>query len=259
MSDHQAVVPGATPGEARQVPDQDVVTAVAGEPASPNAVGVGVGLAVLLNERLRASAVPREHIDLAVGLAVVGGDQARRALAAVARPPGRLAAWAASRAGRLPGTDLMRRPLREARRRWEEVVADARREGTRTVAAGRAQALRLIGSNVDDVLGWVEADVLPSTIDRIMPYLNAAVVPRVIDGAVPQIRERVLPVIITDLATDPGVRDLMLEQGRGVFGDVAQQVRTSTASADELLEAGLRRLTRRRPKPPTAPAPAAGS
>lgn len=259
MSEHQAVGPDARLVEPREGPDRDVAVA-ASVPAPPSAAGVGVGLAVLLNERLRASAIPRERIDLAVGLAVVGGDRARRAVAAAARPPGRLAAWAASRAGRLPGADLVRRPLRGARRRWEDVVADARREGARTVAAGRAQALRLIGSNVDDALGWVQVDALPTTIDGLVPYLNGAVVPRIIDGAIPQIRERVLPVVVGDLAADPGVRDLMLEQGRGVFGDVAHQVRTSTVNADELLEAGLRRfLTRRRPKPPTAPAPAAGS
>ena len=56
------------------------------------------------------------------------------------------------------------------------------------------------------------------------------------------------PAVIDDLTHSPQVRELMLEQGRGVVGEAAQHLRSSTAAADDKLESAFRRLVR-------APAP----
>jgi hypothetical protein len=68
------------------------------------------------------------------------------------------------------------------------------------------------------------------------------VVPRVIEGALPEIRRRVIPVVIEDLTADPRVRDLVVEQGRGVIGDTAVQLRNGTAAADDRVEKAYRRV-----------------
>jgi hypothetical protein len=52
----------------------------------------------------------------------------------------------------------------------------------------------------------------------------------------------VLPVVIDDLTSDPRVRNLVVEQSRGVLGDAAAQVRTGTAEADDRVEAAVRRI-----------------
>jgi hypothetical protein len=116
--------------------------------------------------------------------------------------------------------------------------------------------------NLDDGLMLARTDLAPELIDGLVPYLNARVVPQVIGGAVPQIRTEVLPVVIADLTKDPQVRDLILDQSRGLLDDAATDVRSSVANADDRVEAAAWRLFRRRQAasvPPTASAPSAAS
>jgi hypothetical protein len=62
----------------------------------------------------------------------------------------------------------------------------------------------------------------------------------------------VLPVVIDDLSHDPRIRDLVLEQSRGTAGEAAQQMRATTASADDRVEAAFRR-TRHGPSQAAGP------
>jgi hypothetical protein len=125
------------------------------------------------------------------------------------------------------------------------MMLDARRRGAQTVAAGRAEASALVQSTVTDGLAWAQAQAVPQIVDGLVPHLVDEVVPRLIDGVMPEVRERVLPVIIDDLTHDPQVRDLVLEQGRGVVGDAALHLRTTTSSADDRVESAFRKLVRK--------------
>jgi hypothetical protein len=90
--------------------------------------------------------------------------------------------------------------------------------------------------------------VLPKFIDDLVPHLISDVMPKLIDGALPDIRDRVVPVIIDDLTTDSRVQELILNQSRGVLGQLADQLRTNTVRADERLEAAARRVVARNDK-----------
>jgi hypothetical protein len=221
----------------------------AGPPAVPTDLPTtGLGLAVLLVERLGGAAA-HPAFQTSVGLAVLGTERARRLVdRAVDRArPGPTARGWLDRAGRLPGAALVRRPLDRARTRVGAVTDAARVRGAQTMESARRQALQVIGSNTDDALSWAEEQAAPRLIDGVLPRLTVEVVPRVITSVVPQIRTEVLPVIMSDLAADPGVRDLVMEQSRGVLDDAANQVREGTAAADDRVESLARRLFRRAP------------
>jgi hypothetical protein len=89
---------------------------------------------------------------------------------------------------------------------------------------------------------WAETKLVPKIIDDLMPYLVASVVPRIIEGVLPYVREKVLPIVIEDLTESPQLRDLITEQSRDVVADAATDLRDSTATADDRVEAGFRRL-----------------
>jgi len=72
-----------------------------------------------------------------------------------------------------------------------------------------------------------------------------------LEGTLPEIRATVMPAVIDDLTHSPQVRELMLEQGRGVVDQAAEHLRSSSAAADDRLESAFRRLVR-------APAPGPG-
>jgi hypothetical protein len=124
------------------------------------------------------------------------------------------------------------------------VAGEARKRGETAVAAGRADASAFLQANVADGIAWAQARAVPQIVDGLVPHLVDKVVPRLIDGAMPEIRSRVLPIVIEDLTKDPRVRDLVVEQGRGVVGEAAQQLRTTTATADDRVESAFRRLVR---------------
>jgi hypothetical protein len=120
-------------------------------------------------------------------------------------------------------------------------MADARLRGQATVKAGRADAVAFLRTSIDDGLAWTQKQAVPRIVDGMMPYLVDDVMPRIIEGAMPEIRTRVLPVVIDDLSHDPRIRDLVQEQSRGMAGEAVQQMRTTTAAADDRVEAAFRR------------------
>jgi hypothetical protein len=91
-------------------------------------------------------------------------------------------------------------------------------------------------------LQWVESALIPKIIDDLMPYLIASVMPRIIDGALPYVREHVMPILIDDLTESPQLRELITEQSRDVVADAATDLRGGTATADDRLESGVRRV-----------------
>jgi hypothetical protein len=149
----------------------------------------------------------------------------------VTAPTARVARRAGSALGELPGAGLVAAPLAVARQRWAAAARDARLVGAATVAAGRLDARSFLTGSVDEAVVWAEREVIPSVIDSLVPHLVAQTVPRIIEGAMPEIRLRVLPVVVDELTADPKVRDLVSEQGRGMIGDAARELRTSAAAA----------------------------
>jgi hypothetical protein len=131
------------------------------------------------------------------------------------------------------------------------MVAEARDRGAAAVAESRADATAFVQTTVNDAIAWAQAQAIPQIVDGLVPHLVDSVVPRIIDGAMPEIRSRVLPVVIDDLTNDPQVRDLMVEQGRGVVGEAAEHLRSTTASADDRVESAFRRLVRRSDQQPS--------
>lgn len=195
---------------------------------------IALGLVVLAMERL-ADNRDSGALATAVGLVELTAARATRAAGRVAAPPARVARWAA-------GLPLVRRPVARVRHRLGETAATARSHGRATVAASRAEAVSFVRSTVDDGLAWAQADAAPRLVDGLMPYLVDEVVPRLIDGVMPQIRTQVMPVLIEDLTADQRVRDLVVEQSRGMLDEAADELRTTTASADDRVEAAFRRL-----------------
>ena len=98
------------------------------------------------------------------------------------------------------------------------MVAEARDRGAAAVAESRADATAFVQATVSDAIAWAQAQAIPQIVDGLVPHLVDSVVPRIIDGAMPEIRSRVLPEVIEDLTTDPQVRELAVEAGRGRRG-----------------------------------------
>jgi hypothetical protein len=213
---------------------------------------LALGLAVLAAERLRAGS-PGDSFLTGVGLVQQSAAEARSVARRAFEPPTRLASRAAGWARWVPGANASRRSLSRSRQRFDRMVLDARRRGAATVAAGRAEATALVQTTVADGLAWAQAQAVPQIVDGLVPHLVDEVVPRIIDGAMPEVRARVLPVVIEDLTHDPQIRDLMREQGRGMVGEAAEHLRTTSATADDRVESAFRRLVRApRPEEPTA-------
>jgi hypothetical protein len=237
--------PGAGP-ERPAAPDE--------EPTHP--MRLALGLAILAADRLRESARPHPPRSIGPSLAFVTGvgllqqtaaearELARRAMNRPARLAARSAGWASS----LPGLNLSRRPLARSRaaidRALDQIVTEARNRGQAAVAESRADASAFVEATVADGIAWAQAQVIPQIVDGLVPHLVDAVVPRLIDGALPEIRAKVMPVIIEDLTNDPKVLDLAMEQGRGAVGEAAEHLRSTTASADDRVEAAFRRLVK---------------
>ena len=200
---------------------------VDGEPVHPGRLALG--MAVLVAERIRAGKPAGTAFVTGVGLvmrtATDAGTLARRVLG----PPIRAAEITAAFAAMLPGVDVPRRSLARSRAALGRMGDQARRRGQAAVTAGRADASEFLQSSVADSVAWAQTKVVPQIVDGLVPHLVDAVVPRLIEGAMPEIRTRVLPIVIEDLTKDPQVRELVVEQGRGVVGEAAQQLRATTA------------------------------
>jgi hypothetical protein len=159
----------------------------------------------------------------------------------------RIAADGAHLLATLPAPQTVRGPLGKATALLANVVAEAEHTGRATMIAGRHDAIAFLQASVDDGVDWAEARVVPRIVDDLVPHLINEVLPRIIDGAMPAIRERVLPAVIDDLAADPKIRDMVVEQSRGVIGEATDNLREGTASADDRVEILARRLLRREP------------
>jgi hypothetical protein len=198
---------------------------------------LALGLAVLAAERLRGAGPPSEPFLTGVGLLQQTAAEARVIARRAFLPPAKFALRAATWAAGLRGPEID-----VPATRLNQVVLDARNRGAETVAAGRAEASALVQSTVSDGLAWAQAQAVPQIVDGLVPHLVDEVVPRLIDGVMPEVRARVLPIIIEDLTHDPELRDLILEQGRGVVGDAAKNLRSTTANADDRVESAFRRM-----------------
>ena len=251
-------------GWAGETPDATAGSTWAGETShaaeadlgadAPRPVRLALGLAILAAERLRSTgraaverprnAGPSAAFLTGVGLlqqtAAEAREVARRAMDRPAQLASRTATWAA----RLPGANVPRRSLWRSRERIDRVVAEARERGAAAVAESRADASAFVQATVSDAIAWAQAQAIPQIVDGLVPHLVDSVVPRIIDGAMPEIRARVLPDVIEDLTTDPRVRELAVEQGRGVVGEAAEHLRQTSANADNRVESAFHRLVR---------------
>jgi hypothetical protein len=205
-----------------------------------------LGMASLAAQRLRGGIPPGDAFTTGVGLFQETASSLRDLGRRVFEPASRLAAGtvdrAVDRAADLPGSAIPARSVAVSRARLSKVLARARRRGEATVAAGRADAQAFVKSSVAETINWAQAQAVPQIVDGLVPHLVDKVVPRILEGSLPEIRAKVLPVVIDDLAESPQLRELVLEQGRGVVSDAAEHVRTTTASADDRVESAFRRM-----------------
>ncbi|NUT38221.1 MAG: hypothetical protein HOV79_34665 [Hamadaea sp.] len=95
---------------------------------------------------------------------------------------------------------------------------------------------------LDSLMPYIEATVLPRLLRAAVPQIEAELMPRLLDAALPLIQQKVMPVIIADLAQSEELRELITEQSRDVVADAAGDLRESTASADDRVESGFRKL-----------------
>ncbi len=211
-----------------------------------------LGMASLAAERFRGGIPASDRFATGVGLLQETATGLRDFGRRVIEPASRLASdtvdRAIDRAAMLPGAALPVRSIALSRARFAKVVARARLRGEATVAAGRADAEAFVRSSVAETLTWAQAQAVPQIVDGLVPHLVDKVVPRLLEGALPEIRAKLLPVVIDDLADSPQLRDLMLEQGKGVVGDAADHLRTTTATADDRVESAFRRFVRGGPQ-----------
>jgi hypothetical protein len=217
---------------------------------------LALGLAALVGERLSAVPIPPGHappanrtMAISVGLAQEAAARVTHTLTAIADYSARMAAEGAERLAALPAPRTVRDPLRRAKERLSDLVSDAERAGRATIWAGREDAMAFLRGSLDEGIDWAEVRVVPRIVDGLVPHLVSEVVPRLIDGALPAIRERVLPAVIDDLTADPRVRDMVVEQSRGVLGEATENLREGTAHADDRVESIARRLLHRAPAP----------
>jgi hypothetical protein len=212
---------------------------------------LALGLAVLAAEQVRGTPVG-DGVYLAVGAAGESADRARAVAGAVLSPARKVARRAGRMVDGLPGRGMLKGPLGAARERMSQAAQQARLRGATAVGTGRADAVGFLNESVDGGLGWAQREVVPQVVDGLVPHLVSKTLPQIIEGALPEIRVRILPVVVDDLATDPKIRDLVTEQGRGMLGEAATELRSTTASADDRLESAFLRLLHR---PPRRPAP----
>jgi hypothetical protein len=202
---------------------------------------LALGVVLLAADRVRVSA-PSETFEVGVGLAQQTVDEmrglARRAFGPPTRAASRTLDWASKQTGVATNRGLFGR----TRAVVGQMMLEARNAGRATIAAGREDAATFVRNSVADGMTWAETQAVPRIVDSLVPHLVDSVVPRLIDGVMPEIRSKVLPAVVDDLADDPKIRELVMEQSRGVIDDAAKSVRSATASADNRVEAAFRRL-----------------
>lgn len=106
---------------------------------------------------------------------------------------------------------------------------------------------------VDALMPHLNEVVAPQLVDALMPHLNEVVAPQLVDALMPKIREDVVPQILDDIVDDPRVRDLIREQSQGMILDGIERLRKLLATADDVVERIVRRLTGRSARPLPGP------
>jgi hypothetical protein len=231
------------------------------EQASRLAVGA-VGAAVDAGARLLLSEESQPHSNgPTAGDAVVGallGAQERVLDAAErsARLLGRAAPLAGA-VGRLP---LVRPAGERISRRIDELAevgAAERREG-RVLA--RATVDDVVAHTIDSeflatTVEQVVAELLPSILEKALPSVldQLAAEPELlvpmVEAMLGPILDAALPEVMGKLNEQPEVvRELVLGQSVSIAGEVAVEVRSRGAMADDLAERIARRLTFRKPR-----------
>lgn len=186
---------------------------------------LALGATVLAGERLRLfeKPVPRT-LAVLVGVAGQGRDTARGVL---------------RRAG-----ETARRIAPRPPERVREFLEETRARGDRTIRIGRLEARGWLVRTVDDSIRWAERKVISRVVDDMTPHIVNNVVPKILDGALPQIRNRVVPVIIEDLSGDDRIRTVLAEQSHGIITEATDELRETSARADDRLESSFRKLFR---------------
>ncbi len=226
--------------------------------------GVALGTAVLLAERLRrigrgaradeevqdlltsgvepAPADPRSPVAVAVGLTQQAVDLTQQGVGLALRTGAQVAEATRDQARKLADTTRARMPAASPIDTARDTVAAAGIRGRDTLIASRSAAVVALRHTVDDGLGWIEKSIVPRMVDDLMPYLINSVVPRLVEGAIPEIRSKVIPVVIDDLTRDPRLQELITEQSRGVLANATDELRETSATADDKLETSFRRM-----------------
>jgi hypothetical protein len=182
-----------------------------------------------------APADSRSPVAVAVGLTQQGVDLAWRTGAKVTETT-------REQARKLADTTRARLPANSPLDTARDTVAAAGVRGRDTIIASRSAAMVALRTTVDDGLGWIEKSVVPRVVDDLMPYLINSVVPRLVEGAIPEIRNKIIPVVIDDLTRDPRLQELITEQSRGVLANATDELRETSATADDRIEDSFRRM-----------------
>jgi hypothetical protein len=186
---------------------------------------VALGATVLAGERLRLFDKPvPDSLAVLVGVAGRGRDTARRLLRRT--------------------NERVRDMAPQPPQRVRQFLDDTRARGERTIRVGRLEAQGWFKTTMDESIRWAERTVIPRVVDDMTPYLVKTVVPKILDGAMPQIRSRVVPVIVEDLSTDERIRTLIAEQSHSILAEATDELRDTSARADDRLEGSFRRMFR---------------
>jgi len=186
---------------------------------------LALGAAVLAGERLKLFDKPvPDSLAILVGVAGRGRDIARRLLRRTSERALRMAPSPPERV--------------------RQFLDETRARGDKTIRVGRLEAEGWLRTSMDESIRWAERTVIPRVVDDMTPHLVNHVVPKILDGVMPQIRARVVPVIIEDLATDERVHSLITEQSHSIVTEAAEELRETSARADDRVENSFRRMFR---------------
>ncbi len=112
------------------------------------------------------------------------------------------------------------------------------------------EALAFLRRSVADGMDWAQREVVPPIVDGLVPHLVAKTLPGSSTARCRRSGCGCCRWSSSDLTTDPKIRDLVAEQGRGLVGDAAHELRESAANADDRVESAFLRLLRRPPRTP---------
>lgn len=169
------------------------------------------GTAVLTAERLVGRTSPNSPVAIAVGLAAQGSQGTKKLLSRAA--------------------EAVQQASPPSLKKLQGLVHDAGARGAIAMSRSRRDAEATLRSVRDGSVSWAET-------------VAGRYAPRFIDVVLPPIRARVLPVLVDDLSTDPKVRAMISEQSQSVIIEATDELRLTSADADDRIESVFRRLFR---------------